>query len=81
MAILKNCKHGAEAKKFVDFLLRPETEAWLAENGAHQIPVRTLPGVTSPVPLGDLKPIVVDVEQLGKSVLPVADKIYEALKK
>ncbi len=81
VAILKNCKHGAEAKKFVDFLLRPETEAWLAENGAHQIPVRTLPGVTSPVPLGDLKPIVVDVEQLGKSVLPVADKIYEALKK
>ena len=81
VAILKNCKHPAAARAFVDYLLRPETEAWLATHGAHQIPVRSLPGVASPVDLGDLKPLTVDVEKLGDNVLPVADRVYRVFQK
>ena len=81
VAILKNCKQPAEARRFVDYLLCPETEAWLATHGAHQIPVRHIPGITSPVPLGDLKPLTVDVEKLGENVLPVAERVYRVFQK
>lgn len=46
--------HGPNAeagKKFIDFLLLPETEQWLAEQGARQIPVRA----AVPVPAGHPK--------------------------
>lgn len=81
VSILNKCKHADEARIFVDYLLRPETEGWLAANGAHQIPVRDIPGVKSPVPLGNLKPVHVDVDKLGQAVLPVAERIYRVWEK
>jgi iron(III) transport system substrate-binding protein len=53
-------------KRFIDYLLRPETEAALAEGEAAQMPLR--PGV--PVPKGvvnvkDLKPMKVDYAKLA----------------
>lgn len=80
VSILKNCAHLKEAKAFVDFLLRPETEAWLATHGAHQIPVRNIPGIEPPIPLEGLKPAHVDVEKLGKEVLNLGDRINATLK-
>ena len=81
VSILNKCRHPDGARAFVDYLLRPETEGWLAANGAHQIPVRDIPGVKSPVPLGNLKPAHVDVEKLGQQVLPVAERIYRVWEK
>jgi iron(III) transport system substrate-binding protein len=57
---------GANGKRFIDYLLRPETEAALAEGEAAQMPLR--PDV--PVPKGvahvkDLKPMKVDYARLA----------------
>ena len=81
VSILKHCRRPEEAKIFVDYLLRPGTESWLSQHGAHQIPVRNLPGVKPPIPLGDLKPASVDVEQLGKSVRAVGERILRIWEK
>jgi iron(III) transport system substrate-binding protein len=48
VSILKGGPNRKAAERFVDFLLRPENEAWLAEQGARQIPVR----MEVPVPEG-----------------------------
>jgi iron(III) transport system substrate-binding protein len=53
-------------KRFIDYLLKPETEKALAEGGAVQMPVR--PGVPVPahvVPIDKLKPMQVDYVELG----------------
>jgi iron(III) transport system substrate-binding protein len=58
-----NPEHG---KRFIDYLLRPETEKELAEGDAAQMPVR--PGVPVPahvVPIDKLKPMKVDYVELG----------------
>jgi iron(III) transport system substrate-binding protein len=39
-ALLKGAPHAENARKFLDWLLRPETEALLAKGPSHQIPVR-----------------------------------------
>ena len=39
-ALLKGAPHGAQARRFLDWLLRPETEALLAKGPSHQMPVR-----------------------------------------
>lgn len=76
VAILKNCPHTAEAKAFVDYLLRPETEKYMAENGARQIPVRDV-GAKLPAPLNtmNLKPARVDLKQLGARVFELGERI------
>jgi iron(III) transport system substrate-binding protein len=79
VSILKNCAHLTEAKKFVDFLLRPETEAWLAEHGAHQIPVREIPNVKTPIDLRGLKPAHFDAARLGQEVRRLGDRIVDIL--
>lgn len=48
VALISGGPHPQAARRFVDFLLRPETEAFLAEQGARQIPVRA----DVPVPPG-----------------------------
>ena len=53
-------------KRFIDYLLRPQTEKELAEGDAAQMPVR--PGVAVPahvVPIAKLKPMRVDYAKLG----------------
>jgi iron(III) transport system substrate-binding protein len=81
ISILNRCRHSQEAKQFVDYLLKPEMEAWLSQHGAHQIPVRDIPGVKPLVPLGELKPASVDFEKLGRSVRPIGEKIYRIWEK
>jgi iron(III) transport system substrate-binding protein len=58
-----NAENG---KRFIDYLLRPETEQALAEGDAAQMPVR--PGVAAPahvVPIDKLRPMKVDYVGLG----------------
>lgn len=58
--------HSELGKKFIDWLLRPETEKLLAESDAAQMPVR--PGVTVPAhvtTLDMLKPMQVDYSKLS----------------
>ena len=81
VAILKGAPHPEAARKFVDFLLRPETEAWLAAQGARQIPVR--PEV--PVPAGGLQlrmlePAAVDPEALQAHIEPLSERIDKVLR-
>ena len=80
VAILKNCPHTAEARAFVDYLLRPETEKYMAENGARQIPVRDV-GAKLSAPLDDikLKPAHVDLKQLGEHVFQLGERIARIL--
>ncbi|MCI0642810.1 MAG: extracellular solute-binding protein [Gemmataceae bacterium] len=61
-------------KKFIDYLLNPETEKALAESGAAQMPVR--PGVPVPAhvtPLDKLTPMPLDYPQLAERLLKLAD--------
>ena len=78
VSMLKNCSNPAAAKKFIDYLLKPETEAWLAKQGARQIPVRDV-GVEMPEALKNLKPANPGAESLAEKVLPLGEKIYRIL--
>jgi iron(III) transport system substrate-binding protein len=40
-ALLKGAPHAAQARRFLDWLLRPETEALLAKGPSRQMPVRS----------------------------------------
>ena len=58
--------HPDAGRRFIDYLLQPETERRLAESEAAQIPLR--PDVPIPpnlVRLADLKPMLVDYSQLA----------------
>ena len=66
LAIVKNGPNPDAAKKFVEYLLRPETEKRLAEGGGFQIPLN--PDVTAKLPAGLLtpaqtKPMAVDFDR------------------
>ncbi len=80
VSMLKNCEHPAEARAFIDYLLRPETEKWLAENGARQIPVRDVGAKLAP-PLNDLKlkPARLDALRLAEKVRLLGDRIAKIL--
>ncbi|MCY3021789.1 MAG: extracellular solute-binding protein [Planctomycetota bacterium] len=78
VSVLKNCPRPKEARLFVDYLLRPETERWLAEQPARQIPVRDV-GAKLPASLLDLRPARVDAARLADNVLPLGEKIYRVL--
>lgn len=54
VAVVKGCPNPAGAKKMVDYLLRPETEAKLAEGGGFQIPLN--PEVKADLPKALLTP-------------------------
>jgi iron(III) transport system substrate-binding protein len=58
--------HPQAGERFIDYLLRPETEASLANSGAAQIPLRE--GVAVPdnvVPLDRIRPMTVDYPALA----------------
>ena len=61
LVLIKGAKHKGAALKLIDWLLRPETEALLAQSSTAQIPVR--PEV--PAPEHVLRP-----EQVGKAMAP-----------
>jgi iron(III) transport system substrate-binding protein len=64
--LIAGSPHPDAARRFIDYLLSPETEQRLAESEAAQMPVR--PGVPVPpdvVPLERLKPMAVDYSSLG----------------
>ncbi len=54
VCILKGCPNSAGARKLVDFLLSPEVEKKLAEEGSHQIPLN--PNVKATLPPQYVKP-------------------------
>ena len=78
VALLKNCPHPRAARVFVDWLLRPETEKWLAENGMRQIPVRDV-SAQLPEGLRNLQAAQVDWAQVSAHVLPLGERIYRVL--
>ena len=76
VSLIKGGPNPEHAKKFVDFLLKAETEAWLAQQGARQIPVRDDVPVPDGYPrLSSFKPAVVDLAALEKSIEPVSERI------
>jgi iron(III) transport system substrate-binding protein len=77
VSMLKNCPHPSEARAFIDFLLEPKTEAFLATQGARQIPVR--PNIPAPIQLQTLKLAPVPLDELAKQVLPMGNKIFGVL--
>lgn len=66
VAIVKGCPNPDAAKRLIDYLLRPETEARLAEGGGFQIPLN--PNVQAKLPPAlltpsQVKPMAVDFEK------------------
>ncbi len=64
--LIANGPNPEAGKRFIDYLLRPETEKALAASGAAQMPLR--PGVPVPaqvVPIEKLKPMRVDYVKVG----------------
>lgn len=64
--LIARAQHLDNGKRFIDYLLRSETERLLAESEAAQMPLR--PGVPIPphvVPLERLSPMAVDYDQLS----------------
>jgi iron(III) transport system substrate-binding protein len=58
--------NSENGKRFIDFLLRPETEKALAEGGAAQMPLRPdIPVPPAVTPLRDLHPVPVDFTRLA----------------
>ncbi len=78
VALLKNGPNPRHARAFIDFLLRPETEAWLAENGARQIPVRPM-DVKIPERLKGLSPAAVDLAKLARQPPDLPERIKDVL--
>ncbi|MBE7463694.1 MAG: extracellular solute-binding protein [Planctomycetes bacterium] len=76
VAVLKGTLHQEAARRFVDFLLDPETEAWLAEQGARQIPVRSEVPVPAGMPsLKDFQPAAFDAEALREKLESLSERI------
>jgi iron(III) transport system substrate-binding protein len=74
--LIANGPNPAGGRAFIDYLLRPETEAALAASAAAQMPLR--PGVPIPagiVPITDLHPMRVSYPNLA-SLLPDLTKGY-----
>ncbi len=64
--LIANGPNADAGKKFIDYLLRPETEKALTESDAAQMPVRK--GISVPehiLPLEKIKPMEVDYSKLG----------------
>ncbi len=66
VAVIRGGPNPAGARQLVDYLLSPETETRLAEEGAHQIPLNPNVKATLPPEMRDLKsvkPMAVDFEK------------------
>jgi iron(III) transport system substrate-binding protein len=64
--LIANGPNPAGGRAFIDYLLRPETEAALAASPAAQMPLRSgVPIPTGIVPIGDLHPMRVEYADLA----------------
>ncbi len=64
--LIKGAPHQEQARKFIDFLLSPDTERMLAKSAAAQIPLRK--GIKGPQifpPVDKIKTMKVDYQQLA----------------
>ncbi|MBK7644537.1 MAG: extracellular solute-binding protein [Planctomycetes bacterium] len=78
VAILKGAPHLPAAKRFVDWVLRPEIEKELAFSRSAQIPVRdSVPRPDSMVSPGAFKPMTVDFKKLGAEIEKRADVLKQ----
>ncbi|MCA9449545.1 MAG: extracellular solute-binding protein [Candidatus Omnitrophica bacterium] len=73
VAILKGAPHPEDARQFVDALLRPEIEEFIANSTSRQWPVRS--EVPRPEGLGGLD----EVKSIGLTYREVADSVDQAL--
>jgi iron(III) transport system substrate-binding protein len=78
IAIVNGAPHGSAAQRFVDWVLRPETERLLACSRSAQVPVRAAvprpPNMISP---GQFKVLEVDYREIGAQL----ERRSEALKR
>ncbi len=76
VSLIRNGPHPKQAKRFIDFLLSPKTEAWLAKQGARQIPVRADVQVpTGYKKLSDLNPARHSLPKLVKNIESLSEKV------
>jgi iron(III) transport system substrate-binding protein len=67
--LIANAPHLEDGKKFIDFLLRPETERALAEGDAAQIPLRsTVAAPPNVLTIDKIKPMTVDYGKLAETL-------------
>jgi iron(III) transport system substrate-binding protein len=65
--LIARAPHPAAARRFIDYLLGPETERALAESAAAQMPLRPdVPAPAGVVPLSQLRPMHVDYGVLAR---------------
>lgn len=81
VCLLKGGPNPEAGKKFIDFLLSKETEAWLASQGMKQTPVRA----DVPVPKGyptmkEMQVAKVDAAKLAEQLIPLSEKIDRFLR-
>ncbi|MEX1024090.1 MAG: extracellular solute-binding protein [Planctomycetota bacterium] len=77
--ILKGAPHRANAERFVDWVLREEFEATLAESRSAQIPVRaSVPRPEHVVDTGAIRVMDVDYEAVG-SALPARQELLQEM--
>lgn len=78
IAVLAGAPHPEAARRFVDWVLRPEVEAELARSRSAQIPVR--PEVSRPAHVKappDFEPMQVDYRAIGERIGERADRFRE----
>jgi iron(III) transport system substrate-binding protein len=78
VAILADAPHPDAARRFVDWVLRPEIEAELARSRSAQVPVRA--GVPSPPHVkgpGDFTVMQVDFQRVGAELDARAEELRE----
>jgi len=67
--LIANAPNTDNGKRFIDYLLRPETEQWLAESEAAQMPLRGDVEIPDHVtPLERLNPMKIDYDKLAPLV-------------
>lgn len=79
VVLIAGAPHPDVARRFIDYLLRPESERRLAESDAAQMPLR--PGVpVSPevVPVNRLKPLAVDYATLAAQLETLSNGYLKA---
>lgn len=79
VALVRGAPRAEGAKRFIEFLLRPETEALLARSRSHQMPVRDGVGIPEDAtPLSEIRAMKVDWRAVARAE-PFLREAREAL--